>query len=49
MINGRENFFSNSIILFSHLGCGNGKYLGVNPDLVMIGSDRSANLIEICK
>ena len=22
------------------VGCGNGKYLGVNPDVVMLGSDR---------
>ena len=22
------------------VGCGNGKYLGVNPDVVMVGSDR---------
>lgn len=22
------------------VGCGNGKYLGVNPDVVIVGSDR---------
>ncbi|KAF9898380.1 tRNA methyltransferase, has a role in tRNA modification [Lobosporangium transversale] len=30
------------------VGCGNGKYIGVNPSLFMIGSDRSSNLISIC-
>ncbi|KAL0477362.1 alkbh8 [Acrasis kona] len=30
-------------------GCGNGKYLGINPDLNMIGSDISESLINICK
>jgi len=29
------------------VGCGNGKYLGVNPDVVMIGSDRSPSLIAL--
>ena len=27
------------------VGCGNGKYLGVNPKVQMIGTDRSFNLI----
>ncbi|KAJ4307135.1 tRNA methyltransferase, has a role in tRNA modification [Collariella sp. IMI 366227] len=27
------------------VGCGNGKYLGVNPDVFMVGSDRSPSLI----
>jgi len=27
------------------IGCGNGKYLGVNPKIQMIGTDRSFNLI----
>ena len=32
------------------LGCGNGKYLGVNKEsLYMFGTDRSQSLIEICK
>jgi len=31
------------------VGCGNGKYLGVNPGLVMIGSDRSPALIALAK
>ena len=33
--------------LGADVGCGNGKYLSVNPDVVMIGSDRSSNLIDI--
>lgn len=28
------------------VGCGNGKYLGVNPKLVMVGSDRSDGLVQ---
>ena len=28
------------------IGCGNGKYLGINPDIFIIGSDRSSGLIE---
>ncbi|KAH3676096.1 hypothetical protein WICMUC_002393 [Wickerhamomyces mucosus] len=31
------------------VGCGNGKYLGVNPDLFIIGSDRSDGLINCAK
>lgn len=29
------------------IGCGNGKYLGVNPDVFIVGSDRSEGLVEI--
>ncbi|KAJ8662860.1 hypothetical protein O0I10_001036 [Lichtheimia ornata] len=29
------------------VGCGNGKYIGVNPNILMLGSDRSSNLIKI--
>jgi tRNA (uracil-5-)-methyltransferase TRM9 len=29
------------------IGCGNGKYLTVNPDVFIVGSDRSSNLVEI--
>ncbi|APA05775.1 hypothetical protein SS1G_01858 [Sclerotinia sclerotiorum 1980 UF-70] len=29
------------------IGCGNGKYLLVNPDIFIIGSDRSTNLAKI--
>lgn len=28
------------------VGCGNGKYLGVNPDVFILGSDRSSGLIQ---
>lgn len=32
------------------VGCGNGKYLGVNPsNIFCIGTDRSINLLEICR
>ncbi|KAI0882495.1 S-adenosyl-L-methionine-dependent methyltransferase [Annulohypoxylon maeteangense] len=31
------------------VGCGNGKYLDVNPDLVIFGSDRSANLARLAR
>ncbi|KAL2891381.1 tRNA (carboxymethyluridine(34)-5-O)-methyltransferase [Ceratocystis lukuohia] len=29
------------------IGCGNGKYIGVNPDVVLLGSDRSGNLVSL--
>ncbi|KAK3371743.1 S-adenosyl-L-methionine-dependent methyltransferase [Lasiosphaeria ovina] len=31
------------------VGCGNGKYLGVNPSLVMLGSDRSPALVALAR
>lgn len=31
------------------VGCGNGKYLAVNPDVHIVGSDRSANLVRIAR
>ncbi len=31
------------------IGCGNGKYLAVNKDIFIVGSDRSSNLIQIAK
>ena len=31
--------------IVADVGCGNGKYLGVNPNVQMIGTDRSFNLI----
>ena len=34
--------------IVADVGCGNGKYLGVNKQLQMIGTDRSFNLIQIC-
>ena len=35
--------------LVADIGCGNGKYLGVNPNIVCVGSDRSLNLANISK
>lgn len=35
--------------LVADVGCGNGKYLGVNPKLTMIGTDRSFNLIACAR
>lgn len=29
------------------IGCGNGKYLAVNPNIFILGSDRSRNLVDI--
>ncbi|MCJ1438294.1 tRNA methyltransferase, has a role in tRNA modification [Xylographa pallens] len=29
------------------VGCGNGKYLGVNPRILVVASDRSENLVKI--
>ncbi|KAK6084102.1 tRNA (uracil-5-)-methyltransferase trm9 [Seiridium cupressi] len=31
------------------VGCGNGKYLAVNPHVYIVGSDRSANLVRIAR
>ncbi|EOO00081.1 putative trna (uracil-5-)-methyltransferase trm9 protein [Phaeoacremonium minimum UCRPA7] len=31
------------------VGCGNGKYLAVNPHVVLLGSDRSASLISLAR
>ncbi|KAK4460316.1 S-adenosyl-L-methionine-dependent methyltransferase [Cladorrhinum samala] len=31
------------------VGCGNGKYLGVNPSLFMVGSDRSSSLVALAQ
>lgn len=35
--------------LVADVGCGNGKYLSVNKDLLMFGSDRSGKLATICR
>nr|XP_036876263.1 alkylated DNA repair protein alkB homolog 8 isoform X1 [Manis javanica] len=35
--------------LVADIGCGNGKYLGINEKLCMIGCDRSQKLVEICR
>ncbi|XP_043847157.1 alkylated DNA repair protein alkB homolog 8 [Dromiciops gliroides] len=34
--------------IVADIGCGNGKYLGLNKEIYMIGCDRSQNLVEIC-
>lgn len=34
--------------LVADVGCGNGKYLGIRPDLAMLGSDISEELLKIC-
>ena len=31
------------------IGCGNGKYFGINPEIYIIGSDRSKALLEIAR
>ncbi|XP_048651738.1 alkylated DNA repair protein alkB homolog 8 isoform X1 [Marmota marmota marmota] len=38
---------SGSIV--ADIGCGNGKYLGINKELYMIGCDRSQSLVDICR
>ncbi|CAO2636254.1 Alkylated DNA repair protein alkB homolog 8 [Lemmus lemmus] len=38
---------SGSIV--ADIGCGNGKYLGINKKLYMIGCDHSQNLLDICR
>uniref|UniRef100_A0A665UFQ1 tRNA (carboxymethyluridine(34)-5-O)-methyltransferase n=1 Tax=Echeneis naucrates TaxID=173247 RepID=A0A665UFQ1_ECHNA len=34
--------------VLADVGCGNGKYLGVNPELITVGCDRSNALVQIC-
>lgn len=34
--------------IVADIGCGNGKYLGINEDLYVVGCDRSKNLVDIC-
>uniref|UniRef100_UPI003AB0044F tRNA (carboxymethyluridine(34)-5-O)-methyltransferase alkbh8 isoform X1 n=1 Tax=Centroberyx gerrardi TaxID=166262 RepID=UPI003AB0044F len=34
--------------VLADVGCGNGKYLGVNPQVTAVGCDRSSALIQIC-
>ncbi|XP_051842883.1 alkylated DNA repair protein alkB homolog 8 isoform X2 [Antechinus flavipes] len=34
--------------IVADIGCGNGKYLGLNKEIYMFGCDRSQNLIDIC-
>jgi len=42
-----NNLEKGSIV--ADVGCGNGKYLGCNPNVYMIGIDRSHNLITCAK
>ena len=35
-----------SAAVIADVGCGNGKYFGVRPDVAVLGSDRSPNLAE---
>nr|XP_055067779.1 alkylated DNA repair protein alkB homolog 8 [Misgurnus anguillicaudatus] len=35
--------------ILADIGCGNGKYLGINPEVMSLGCDRSANLVQICR
>lgn len=41
------NSFPQSSVLLD-VGCGNGKYLNVNPELLNIGCDRSKGLLNVC-
>ncbi|XP_016147888.1 alkylated DNA repair protein alkB homolog 8 isoform X4 [Sinocyclocheilus grahami] len=34
--------------ILADIGCGNGKYLGINPEVISVGCDHSANLVQIC-
>ncbi|XP_051933730.1 alkylated DNA repair protein alkB homolog 8 isoform X1 [Hippocampus zosterae] len=34
--------------VLADVGCGNGKYLGVNPEVISVGCDRSRALVQIC-
>ncbi|XP_077397142.1 tRNA (carboxymethyluridine(34)-5-O)-methyltransferase alkbh8 isoform X1 [Festucalex cinctus] len=34
--------------ILADVGCGNGKYLGVNPEVISVGCDRSSALVQIC-
>ncbi|XP_074535698.1 tRNA (carboxymethyluridine(34)-5-O)-methyltransferase alkbh8 [Halichoeres trimaculatus] len=34
--------------VLADVGCGNGKYLAVNPDVFAVGCDRSSALVQIC-
>ncbi|KAI8990026.1 S-adenosyl-L-methionine-dependent methyltransferase [Pilobolus umbonatus] len=44
-----ENFLNSMApgSLGADVGCGNGKYIGVNKNVYIVGSDRCANLIKI--
>uniref|UniRef100_A0A7N8XTQ4 tRNA (carboxymethyluridine(34)-5-O)-methyltransferase n=1 Tax=Mastacembelus armatus TaxID=205130 RepID=A0A7N8XTQ4_9TELE len=34
--------------VLADVGCGNGKYLGVNTEVIAVGCDRSSALVQIC-
>ncbi|XP_045930473.1 alkylated DNA repair protein alkB homolog 8 isoform X1 [Micropterus dolomieu] len=34
--------------VLADVGCGNGKYLGVNPEVIAVGCDHSSALVQIC-
>ncbi|KAL2095884.1 hypothetical protein ACEWY4_008032 [Coilia grayii] len=34
--------------LVADVGCGNGKYLGINQEVMSVGCDRSSSLVQIC-
>ena len=42
-----KNLPDNSFV--GDIGCGNGKYLKVNPKINIFGTDRSINLLKICR
>ncbi len=35
--------------LLADIGCGNGKYLGINPNIKAVGCDMSTGLVNICQ
>lgn len=41
-----NSFNTGSVLL--DIGCGNGKYLGLNPNITVIGCDRSEGLLKVC-
>lgn len=34
--------------LGADIGCGNGKYMGLNENVFLVGCDRSSHLLQIC-
>ncbi|XP_065080263.1 alkylated DNA repair protein alkB homolog 8 [Ochlerotatus camptorhynchus] len=41
-----ESLSPGSVLL--DVGCGNGKYLGLNPQIISLGCDRSDGLLKVC-
>jgi alkylated DNA repair protein alkB family protein 8 len=39
--------FHTCIYIYIYLGSGDGKYFGVNPDIISIGCDRSLKLLHV--